>query len=248
MKKIIFILVLILLFSCNSENAGDCFQTTGAIVQQEVTVSSFDKILVNRDIELIIKDGLEQKVIIESGKNLLNDVEAVVVDGKLILTDNNSCNYVRNYGVTKVFITSPNITEIRSSTQYDVRSEGVLTYPSLTILAEDYSAPGTFTNGNFRLEIDNNSFNVVFNNISNGFISGKTNNLNVTLAAGTSRFEAQNLVAQNVAIWNRSSNDMILNPQLSITGKISGTGDVICLNKPQIVDVEEQYKGKLIFN
>ncbi|MGK0253353.1 MAG: hypothetical protein ACI9OE_000822 [Mariniflexile sp.] len=248
MKKIIFILVLILLFSCNSENAGDCFQTTGAIVQQEVTVSSFDKILVNRDIELIIKDGLEQKVIIESGKNLLNDVEAVVVDGKLILTDNNSCNYVRNYGVTKVFITSPNITEIRSSTQYDVRSEGVLTYPSLTILAEDYSAPGTFTNGNFRLEIDNNSFNVVFNNISNGFISGKTNNLNVTLASGTSRFEAQNLVAQNVAIWNRSSNDMILNPQLSITGKISGTGDVICLNKPQIVGVEQQYKGRLIFN
>jgi hypothetical protein len=248
MKKIIFILVLILLFSCNSENAGDCFQTTGAIVQKEVTVSSFDKILVNRDIELIIKDGLEQKVIIESGKNLLNDVEAVVVDGKLILTDNNSCNYVRNYGVTKVFITSPNITEIRSSTQYDVRSEGVLTYPSLTILAEDYSAPGTFTNGNFRLEIDNNSFNVVFNNISNGFISGKTNNLNVTLASGTSRFEAQNLVAQNVAIWNRSSNDMILNPQLSITGKISGTGDVICLNKPQIVGVEQQYKGRLIFN
>ena len=248
MKKIIFILVLILLFSCNSENAGDCFQTTGAIVQQEVTVSSFDKILVNRDIELIIKDGLEQKVIIESGKNLLNDVEAVVVDGKLILTDNNSCNYVRNYGVTKVFITSPNIIEIRSSTQYDVRSEGVLTYPSLTILAEDYSDPSTFTNGNFRLEIDNNSFNVVFNNISNGFISGKTNNLNVTLASGTSRFEAQNLVAQNVAIWNRSSNDMILNPQLSITGKISGTGDVICLNKPQIVGVEQQYKGRLIFN
>jgi hypothetical protein len=248
MKKIIFILVLILLFSCNSENASDCFQTTGAIVQKEVIVSSFDKILVNRDIKLIIKDGLEQKLIIESGKNLLNDVEAVVVDGKLILTDNNSCNYVRNYGVTKVFITSPNITEIRSSTQYDVRSEGVLTYPNLTILAEDYSDPSTFTNGNFRLEIDNNSFNVVFNNISNGFISGKTNNLNVTLAAGTSRFEAQNLVAQNVAIWNRSSNDMILNPQLSITGKISGTGDVICLNKPQIVDVEEQYKGKLIFN
>jgi hypothetical protein len=248
MKKVIFILVLIMLFSCNSENASDCFQTTGAIVQQEVTVSSFDKILVNRDIELIIKDGLEQKVIIVSGKNLLNDVEAIVEDGKLILTDNNSCNYVRNYGVTKVFITSPNITEIRSSTQYDVSSEGVLTYPSLTILAEDFSAPDSFTNGNFRLKIDNNSFNLVFNNISNCFISGKTNNLNVTLASGTSRFEGQNLVAQNVVIWNRSSNDMILNPQLSILGKISGTGDVICLNKPQIVDVEQQYKGKLIFN
>ncbi len=61
---------------------------------------------------------------------MLNDVDAIVVDGKLILTDNNSCNYVRNYGVTKIYITSPNITEIRSSTQYDVSSDGVLTYPS----------------------------------------------------------------------------------------------------------------------
>lgn len=248
MKRLVYILILMLLFSCNSENASDCFQSSGTMVQQEVTVSGFDKILVNRDIELIIKEGAEQKVVIETGKNLLNDVEAVVVEGKLILTDNNACNYVRNYGITKVYVSSPNITEIRSSTQYDVRSDGVLTYPSITILAEDYSAPGTFISGNFRLEIDNSSFFAVFNNLSNCFISGKTNNLNITLASGTSRFEAQNLIAQNVVFWNRSSNDIIVNPQQSLTGRISGTGNVISVNHPPLVDVQEVYKGRLIFN
>ncbi|HEX9601978.1 MAG TPA: DUF2807 domain-containing protein, partial [Mariniflexile sp.] len=109
MKKITCIVISVLMFACNSEQTGDCFQTTGTIIQQEVSVSNFDKILVNRDIELVIKEGAEQKVIIETGKNLLNDVEAVVTDGKLILTDNNSCNYVRDYGVTKVYVTSPNI-------------------------------------------------------------------------------------------------------------------------------------------
>ena len=235
------------MFSCNSENAGDCFQKTGTIIQQDVVVSSFDKILVNRDIELIIKQGLEQKVVIETGKNLMNDVEAVVLDNKLILTDNNTCNYVRSYGVTKVYVTSPNLTEIRSSTQYDISSDGVLAYPNLTLLSEDFNVPNTFTNGNFKLEIDNNSLNVVFNNLSNGFISGKTNNLNITFAGGTSRFEGQDLIAQNVELWNRSSNDMIVNPQLSISGKISGTGNVISITKPAIVDVEQQYKGRLIF-
>jgi len=248
MKKLVNILIIVLLFSCNSENAGDCFQSTGTIIQQEMTVSGFDKILVNRDIELIIKDGLVQKLVIETGKNLLNDVEAVVVDGILILTDNNSCNYVRHYGITRVYVTSPNITEIRSSTQYDVHSDGVLTFPNLTILAEDYYAQDTFTNGNFRLEIDNNSFNAVFNNISNCFISGKTTNLNITLASGTSRFEAQNLIAQNVVFWNRSANDMIVNPQQSLTGRISGTGNVISVTHPPVVDVQEVYKGRLIFN
>ena len=138
MKRIICILILTIIASCDSESTGDCFQKTGSIIQQEIIVDTFDKILVNRDIELIIKEGAEQKVIIETGENLLNDVEAIVIDGKLTLTDNNSCNYVRDYGITKVYVTSPNITEIRSSTQYDVRSDGILTYPSLTILAEDF--------------------------------------------------------------------------------------------------------------
>ncbi|MEN3324656.1 head GIN domain-containing protein [Mariniflexile soesokkakense] len=247
MKKLIYI-VSILLISCNSETASDCFQTTGAIVQQEMNVSTFDKILVNRDIELIVKEGIEQKVLIETGENLLNDIEAVVVEGKLILTDNNSCNYVRDYGVTKVYITSPNITEIRSSTQYEVRSDGVLTYPTLTVLAEDYSKPNSFTSGNFRLQIDNYAFYLVFNNLSNAYISGRTNYLDIAFAAGTSRFEGSNLIAQNIALWNRSSNDMIVNPQQSLTGRISGTGNVISVTHPPHVDVQELYKGRLIFN
>jgi len=247
MKKLLYIILLVFLFSCNSENAGDCFRTSGSIIQQEVALDVFDKILVNRDIELIIEEGITQKVVIETGENLLNDVEAVVVDDKLILTDNNTCNYVRDYGITKVYVTSPSITEIRSSTQYDISSNGVLTYPNLTILSEDFNAPDTFSVGNFYLQIDNLSFNVVFNNLSNCYVSGMTNNLNVTFASGLSRFEGRNLLAQKVSVWNRSSNDMIIHPGQEITGKISGTGNVICVNHPPIVNVEEQYKGRLIF-
>ena len=247
MKKLIYILFAIFILACDSENAGDCFQKTGSTVQQEIVVPIFNKILVNRDVELILKEGSEQKVIIETGDNLLNDVSAVVKDGQLVLTDHNTCNYVRNYNVTKVFVTSPNITEIRSSTQYDIRSDGVLTYPSLTVLSEDFSAPDTFTNGNFYLQIDNLAFYLVFNNLSNCFISGETNILNITFASGNSRFEGENLVAQSITLWNRSSNDMIVNPQQEIKGLISGTGDVVSINQPLVIEVDEVYKGRLIF-
>ena len=92
LKRIVYILTLIILFTCDSENAGDCFQTTGNIIQQEFAVSSFDRILVNRDIELILKEGFLEKVIVETGENLLNDVKVEVIDSQLILTDNNVCN------------------------------------------------------------------------------------------------------------------------------------------------------------
>ena len=72
--------------------------------------------------------------------------------------------------------------------------------------------------------------------------------MNISFAAGISRFEGANLVAQNVVFWNRSSNDIIVNPQQSLTGRITGTGHVISVTRPPVVDVQEVYKGRLIFN
>jgi len=247
MKRLVYILVLSLIFACDGENVNDCFQKTGTIIQQEFVVESFSTILVNPHIELVIKEGDMQKVIVETGTNLMNDVEVVVSDGELVLTDNNNCNFVRDYGVTKIYVTSPNITSIRSATQYDIRSDGVLTYPSLIIYSENSLSKGDLTSGNFDLEIDNASFGLVFNNLSNCFISGKTTNLNVFLAAGNARFEGGNLIAQDVFFTNRSSNDIIINPQQSLTGEILGTGDVISLNTPPEIAVEELYTGRLIF-
>ena len=247
MQKLKYILICLIVMACDSENAGDCFQKSGSIIQQDIVVDSFDKILVNRDIELILKEDDNQKVTIETGENLLNDVVAEVIDGRLILTDNNTCNYVRDYGVTKVYVNAPNIAEIRSSTQYDVSSDGVLTYPNLNILSEDFGAAGSFNVGDFRLQIDNTNLNVVFNNISICYVSGQTENLNVTFASGTSRFEGRNLIAQKVTVSNRSSNDMIVNPQQELSGQILGIGDVISTNTPPIVNVEVLYRGRLIF-
>ena len=133
MKKILLIFIGILLLSCDSENANDCFQKTGGIISQEIVVADFTKIKVNRDVELVLKEGATQKVVIETGENLLNDVSAVVSGNQLVLTDSNTCNYVRDYNVTKVYVTAPNITEIISSTQFQISSDGVLNYPILDV-------------------------------------------------------------------------------------------------------------------
>jgi len=246
MKKLLYILTLALVFSCNSEDAGDCFQTSGSIIQQEIIVDAFTKILVNRDVELIVKEGVEYEVIIETGKNLLNDIEALIVDDELQLTDHNTCNYVRDYGITKIYVTAPNITEIRSSTQYDVSSSGILNYNSLTLISEDFNVPGSFTVGDFRLAVNLTTMRIVTNNISSFYITGQTENLNIGFFAGAGRFEGENLIAQNVNVFHRGSNDMIVNPQQSLEGELRSTGDLISVNHPPIVDVEQFYTGQLI--
>lgn len=248
MRYFVYILVSILLFSCNGENVPDCFQNSGSIVQQEIEVANFDKITVFERIELIISDEPIQKVVLETGEYLLNDIEIKVEAGRLILKNNNGCNLTRNYGITKVYVSSPNLTEIQNSSGLTIKSNGVLNYSNLKLLSEDFDSVGvTHTDGDFDLQVNSDEISLTFNNLSNVFISGSVNNLIIGFYSGDSRFEGRNLIAQHINISHRSSNDIIVNPQQSLKGIIRGTGDVISVNRPPIVEVELLYTGKLIF-
>ena len=78
-------------------------------------------------------------------------------------------------------------------------------------------------------------------------LAGTTTNFNVIIAAGDSRIEADNLVSVNVGLDHRGSNDILVNPQERISGVIRGYGDVISINRPSEVAVEELFNGRLVF-
>ncbi|WP_299117647.1 head GIN domain-containing protein [uncultured Winogradskyella sp.] len=247
-KRLIYLICAFLILSCDSDSALDCFQTAGSIVQQEFLVTGFDKILVNRDIELIINQGASQSVVVETGENLLNDVTVEVIANQLVLTDSNNCNYVRDFGITKIYVTTPNLIEIRCSTQFEIRSDGVLNFDNLDLISENFNFPDSFPIGDFRLQLDIENLKIVSNNLSFFYLSGEAENMSISFPAGNGRVEAENLVAQNISVFHRGSNDMVVNPQQSITGSILSTGNVISVNQPPIIDVEEVFNGRLIFN
>lgn len=247
MKKLIYILFLALLFSCNGDKVPDCFQNAGNTIQQEFIVESFDKITVFEHVELILTEAPTESVLVETGEYLLNDIKIYVEEGRLIIKDENSCNLSRPYGVTKVYVTAPNITEIRNSSGLAMRSNGVLNYPNLMLISEDFAEEDSFhTDGDFYLQVNCDTLKVVTNNLSHIYISGTVTDLTIGFYSGDGRFEGADLVAQNIDIFQRSSNDMILNPQQSLTGEIFSTGDVILLNEPPIIDVQVFYTGQLI--
>ncbi|MBT8324181.1 MAG: DUF2807 domain-containing protein [Winogradskyella sp.] len=247
MKKQIVTILFLCLFSCNKEDVFDCIQTAGPIIETELAVSQFSKILVNRDIELILQQGEQQRIVVETGENLINDIDVKVIEGQLILTDNNNCNLLRDYGLTKIIVTTPILTEIIASTQYDISSNGTLTFENLRLISEDYTYPDTYAVGNFIFDVDAQSVSIYSNNISFFYLSGNVNDLFVGFYAGAGRFEGEELVAQNVRVYHRGSNDMVVNPQVALTGDLLGTGDLISVNQPTVVDINQVYTGQLIF-
>ena len=190
--------ILVLSFiSCDSENASDCFQETGAIVKEEVNVDVFSAITVFENVALVIKQGDTQKVEIETGENLRNEVGAIVEDGRLLLTDTNDCNYVRDYGTTVVYVTTPNLTSIRSSTGFPITSDGILNFDSLSLLSESFTNPeAETTDGEFNLELNVTSLRITSNGISYFKLKGTVESFNISIAAGDSRIEAEELVAK----------------------------------------------------
>lgn len=246
MKYLIYILFSLIIFSCDQKDAWDCIQASGATVFQELTVAPFERILVNRDIELIVKQGMEYKVEIQTGANLVNDIEVVVLDSQLQLTDHNTCNLVRDYGLTKMIVTTPFLSEIRSSTQYLTSSDGVLTFENLKLISENFNSD-YISSGDFNITVNSQTLSVLANSLSVFEISGFTDSLSVGFYGGVCEFKGANLIAQHVQIFHRSSHDMIVNPQQSLEGEIRSVGDVISIQTPAVVDVEQYYTGQLLF-
>ena len=246
MKQLLYILVLLGTSSCDHEDAWECIQTSGALVTQEFTVDPFEKILVNRDIKLIVRQGTDYKVEIQTGENLLDTMEVFVIDNQLQLTNPNSCNYVRGYGITKMVVTTPVLREIRSSTQYLTSSEGVLTFENLSLISEDYNSD-YMSSGDFDMTLNTQNISVVANNSSVFIISGFAETLSVFFASGLCEFKGADFIAQDITVFQRSSHDIIVNPQQSLNVDIRSTGDVISVHTPPVVEVQEYYTGRLLF-
>ena len=246
MRTVFYTLVLLVTLSCDKEDAWDCIQTAGAPAVQVLNVEAFERILVNRDIKLVVKQGHDYKVEIQTGENLLNNISVLVVDNQLQLTDANNCNYVRDFGLTKMIVTTPILKEIRSSTQYLTASEGVLNFESLALVSENFNS-NYLSSGDFKLTIDTQSLSVVANNLSSFNISGTVETLTIGFYAGLCEFKGTDLVAQHVKIFQRSSHDITVNPQQSLSVDIRSVGDVISVQRPPVVELEQYYTGQLLF-
>lgn len=248
MKKLFFVGLFFMMLSCDSENSWDCVQAAGDSVSNEYSVSDFSKIRIEDDVTLYLKQGDAQQVTLETGENLLNDISVTVEEKTLVVKNHNSCNLVRDYGITKVFVITPNITEIRNSSAYDVIGEGVLQFPELTLVSNSSSGPETIRkSGDFYLTVYCDEFKVIANGQSVFYITGEAEKATLSFEDEMPRFEGEDFLINELTVFQRSANKMIVNPIQSIVGKIFATGDILAHNHPPLVDVKEFFTGRLLF-
>ena len=230
------------------DKPGDCVKSSGALAVRNCTVPDFSKIMARKGIAVVVTQGDTYKVEVHSGENLINDIQVSVIGDMLVLEDNTTCNWVREYGETTVYVTAPNLTDIYCKTELNIISSGVLTYPNLRLVAMDsydnFSGTGT---GDFVMQVNNQLLVIETNTVSRFFISGNTEDLNASVYASGGIVRAETLLAQQVHVFHRGSNDLFVHPVQSISGDIYSIGNVISVARPPVVNVIEHYRGRLIF-
>jgi len=257
MKKFL-VLILLFVFICVSsslmfvscERPSECIESAGPTKIKDIPVEAFSKIKVYRGIEVVITEGAERKVQIQAGENFINDIEVKQYGNQLVFKDNSGCNWVRDYGQTKIFITTPTLEEIYSKSDRNISSNGVLSFPYLTVLSLDRDADGESGagTGDFFLNLNTTSLTIGNNNVSRFYLTGQATTANFNFYFGDGRIEAQNLIAQNIVVYHRGSNDMIVNPIQSVTGVLNSTGNLVLKNLPPVhTPLDALYTGHVIY-
>lgn len=256
MRKIILHIVVFCCFflvtSCGISE--DCFKGNGNQATQLFPLENFTKIKVYDGVGLVIKEGANYEVKITTSDNILDNLEVKLEGNMLLVKDNSTCNIARNYGQTKVYVTVPDGSilpvvselELHCKTEQNIESDGILHSPIIRLfsIGDDGDGAGT---GDFHLAIDNTQLVVESNNVSNFYLTGFCNNLNVYFWWGNGIFYGNRFNANTIDFYHRGSNDMILFPVNVLSGNIYSTGNVIIKNNPvQPHNVIRHYTGRLI--
>lgn len=244
MKKSSYILYLFLFLGCS--NGIDCFQNYGETVSKSYEIDDFSRVIFREGVELELKEGTKNTIEISYGKNFIDNISSTIKNDKLIIENSTTCNLTTEKHPAKVVLTAKKITEIRNASQFKCFSKDTLRFESLSLISEDF-IENEVNVGDFELLIDNKNLNIVTNGVSNFSLSGKTENLNINFAAGQGKFNGKHLISENIYVFHRGSNNLVIHPVKVLKGEIRSIGDLISVNRPPTVDVERFYTGKLIF-
>ncbi len=231
-------LLLVILFSSCSKEIADCFKNRGSFTQDKRALSGFTQIVVNDKIDLIlIKDSLNDEfAMVEGWRNLLPEISLTVSNGVLNISDNNTCNFVRdlnNRTTVKV--------HFKQLLQLDVHDDAtassgqrlyldslVITNHGVNDLQLDMVLKGTLT---------------TFQKSANNIILRGHAPVFVTVTNDVSSMDASAFTGDYTYVFQDSPRDCFVNPVKVLGGTISYSGNVYYYTIPKQISIIRKSSG-----
>jgi hypothetical protein len=225
--------------SCEKENMGDCFKSTGKLTVENRTLPAFQKVNLDDRINMTYVFSQEYKVVISAGENLMDEIKTEVKNGELIIRNENRCNWVRSYKKeVNLTLYAPDINA------FDFAGSGKVTFQD------------TLKTASFRLNLfdASGSFDLLF---AGNYIELKSHTGPGDITArgscreliaylnGNGQLNASGLSGDSGLIINQNTGDIQVNLNHQFKAEIRGAGNIYYLGNPEI-RLDKTASGKLI--
>jgi hypothetical protein len=234
------LVMLLILSSCNKENAPDCFQSAGAYKTVERSLDVFSTVELNDYIQYELCDTNYYGVVITSPGNLIPDIETEVNDGKLTIHNRNTCNFVRSFKKKiTIRICAPTLLHVLNFSTGDIRTVNPIHVSRF--LFENRQAAGLH-----QLEMDADTVDIkTHTGVCDVILTGNANEV-FLFNQGLGILDARTLNASKAFVNNSSINNVYVNANDYLFSFIRSSGSVYYSGSPEIIDADIQGQGRLI--
>lgn len=219
---------VLLLSGCEKDQLDDCITSAGPMRIEARSIGDFHKVELHDRVDLVLEERATGTVSVEAGRNLLGQVETEVRDGMLIISNRNTCNWVRSF--------KPRIT-----VRVPIEQAGFLILKG----TGNVSSTSTVRRGEFRIEQGGGQGTAVIDvdvdTCVAGLHSGAGNvvytgraGLAFLYSAGMGPIDASGLEAERVLVNNSGVTDIRCRAMQEMDAQIYNAGNIYYSGSPLI--------------
>lgn len=223
MKNLLLVMVSIcLLQSCEVKRGS------GNIEKQERKTGEFSKVDVGGSIEVIIRRGDRNKVMVEADDNILEDIETIVSGGELNIEFRDRVSV--NNAHVKVYVETPGLTAVNASASSSVNIEDILSSDK-TIHFEASSSASV------QAEIDAPAAELEASSSGKIVLKGRTKDLRAE-ASSAGSIEAAELLSEKARAEASSGASIQIHASLKLNAEANSGGSVSYRGEPALTKEE----------
>ncbi|WP_433830912.1 head GIN domain-containing protein [Flavobacterium anhuiense] len=237
MKRSILLTALSLFFMAVNSNAQTKISGNGNVTTETRTTGDYDGIKIAGFFDVALVAGKEGKIILKGEENLLSKIKVEVEGNELKVYVEKGIQLRTSMG-KKIEVTVPfeKIASVTLSGSGDVKSKN-------KINSDSFSAKLSGS-GNFDLDIDSRNFDLALSGSGDIVLKGKADSFTSKIS-GSGNVNASNLKSQTVDVTVSGSGNSVVTCETSITGRVSGSGNIKYLGNPEKRDVKVSGSGKI---
>jgi len=214
--------------------SGPSIRGNGKVEKQNRTVGNFEKINVSRGMNVYISQGEFKKIAVQADENLLDIIETYVEDDVLYIKAKEN---IRSAKSKKVFVSVPQLSEIKSSSGSNVFSENVLKSEKLKLSSSSGS--------NIKIKVKTVNLYVSTSSGSNAKLEGIAENFSGDASSG-SNIKAKELKSEKCSCTVSSGANIWISTKASLKANASSGGNIFYYGNPKTTDINKSSGGNVI--